>query len=176
MHSQHKCVVCQTEYEPFMSFGRMPTANGLLLFSCTSVRMTQHFEESAEHPQWDYLDSIDPFIVEIGSNDGITLQHFPRKETSCLGIESCSNVAQLAIDRRVRAVCRFFDEELAKEIVKDYAKVDAFLAVSVRCRILYIHLVVTGIKILLRPDGIVMFEDPYFRDFIEKNILRPNLL
>ena len=31
MHSQHKCVVCQTEYEPFMSFSRMPTGNGLLL-------------------------------------------------------------------------------------------------------------------------------------------------
>jgi len=31
MHSRHKCVVCQTEYEPFMSFGRMPTANGFLL-------------------------------------------------------------------------------------------------------------------------------------------------
>jgi len=31
MHSRHKCVVCQTEYEPFMSFGIMPTANGFLL-------------------------------------------------------------------------------------------------------------------------------------------------
>jgi methylation protein EvaC len=25
-----KCLICQTEYEPFMSFGRMPIANGFL--------------------------------------------------------------------------------------------------------------------------------------------------
>lgn len=209
MSIRGKCLICQTEYELFMSFGRMPIANGFLspeqfateyffelkvgfcqnctvvqlaelvdrekmfhenypFFSSTSVRMAQHFEEFAKHVQSDYLQSTDPFVVEIGSNDGIMLRHFAREEISHLGIEPCSNVAQVAIDRGVRTVCKFFDEELAKEIVKDYGKADAFLGANVMCHIPYLHSVVAGIKILLKPDGIVMLEDPYLGDVIKK--------
>ncbi len=95
MHSRHKCVVCQTEYEPFKSFGRMPTANGFLLP-----------EEFA------------------------TAYFFESKVGFC---HNCA-VVQLA------------------------------------------ELVVASTKILLKTDAIVMFEDPYLGDVIEKNILRPNLL
>ena len=38
------------------------------------------------------------------------------------------------------------------------------------------ELVVAGIKILLKTDGIGMFEDPCLGDVIEENILRANLL
>jgi methylation protein EvaC len=36
------------------------------------------------------------------------------------------------------------------------------------CHIPYLHSVVAGICILLKPDGVVIFEDPYLGDIIEK--------
>lgn len=207
--STSKCLICNHEYEPFISFGKMPIANGFLtkeqfkdeyffelkvgfcshcsmvqlaelvdrekmfhenyaFFSSTSVRMAQHFENFAETVQKNYLQSADPFVVEIGSNDGIMLQHFARKNIRHLGIEPSANVAKVAEQKGINCISEFFDEALAKRIVSQYGQADAYLAANVMCHIPYMHSIVAGIKLLMKPNGVVMFEDPYLGDIIEK--------
>jgi methylation protein EvaC len=138
------------------------------LFSGTSKFMTRHFKEFAQHVMDDYIKSKDPFVVEIGSNDGIMLQNFAAKGIRHLGIEPSANVAKVAMDKGINTVNQFFDEELARKIVKENGQADAFIAANVMCHIPYMHSVVEGIRILLKPDGIVMFEDPYMGDVLEK--------
>jgi methylation protein EvaC len=130
--------------------------------------MAIHFKEFADLVMRDYLKATDPFVVEIGSNDGIMLQHFAKPGIRHLGIEPSANVAQAAIDKGIRTVCRFFDENLAREIVAEHGQADAFLGANVMCHIPYLHSVAAGIKILLKPNGVLMFEDPYLGDIIEK--------
>ncbi|MBA4384895.1 MAG: SAM-dependent methyltransferase [Anaerolinea sp.] len=204
-----KCLICESLIAPFMSFGKMPIANGFLapsefaneyffelqvafcsncgmvqlveqpnremmfhenyaFFSSTSSRMASHFKEFANRVRQDYLKSPDPFVVEIGSNDGILLQHFAQAGIRHLGIEPSTNVAQVARDKGVRTISEFFDEDLARQIVAEHGQADAFLGANVMSHIPYLHSVVAGIKILLKPNGIVMFEDPYLGDIIEK--------
>jgi len=203
-----KCLICGSGIQPFMSFGKMPIANGFLaenqfaneyffelktafcpkcgmfqlieqpdcekmfnanypFFSGTSKGMAIHFREFAEHVKKDYLSSEDPFVVEIGSNDGIMLRHFSGAGIRHLGIEPSSNVAQVAKDKGINTVSSFFDEKLARQIVKEYGQADAFLGANVMCHIPYLHSVVEGIKVLLKPDGVAVFEDPYLGDVIE---------
>jgi len=45
-------------------------------FSSISARMAKHFQGFANDVKKKYLSSANPFVVEIGSNDGIMLQHF----------------------------------------------------------------------------------------------------
>lgn len=204
-----KCLICGTEIVPFISFGKMPIANGFLtkeqfkdeyfyemrvaycytcgmvqlveqperekmfnenyaFFSGTSQRMAVHFKGFAEHVLADYITSKDPFVVEIGSNDGIMLKNFAEKKIQHLGIEPSANVAKVAMDKGINTISEFFDEDLAREIVKKYGQADAFLAANVMCHIPYIHSIVEGIRILMKPNGIVMFEDPYLGDVVEK--------
>lgn len=204
-----KCRICGTDYEPFISYGEQPIANGFLtedqikkeyffelkvgfcpkctmvqivdqpdremmfnenyaFFSGTSKFMTQHFKEFAQHVMDDYIKSEDPFVVEIGSNDGIMLQNFAQKKIRHLGVEPSANVAQVARDKGINTVSRFFDEDLARETVGKYGQADAFLAANCMCHIPYLHSVAEGIRILLKPEGVVMFEDPYLGDVIEK--------
>jgi methylation protein EvaC len=136
-------------------------------FSGTSKLMAVHFQEFAEHVIKDYLKEKDPLVVEIGSNDGIMLQHFAAKKIRHLGIEPSANVAKVAQDKGINTITKFFDEELARSIVQEYGQADAYIAANVMCHIPYIHSVVAGIRILLKPKGIVMFEDPYLGDVIE---------
>jgi methylation protein EvaC len=104
----------------------------------------------------------------MGSNDGIMLQNFAAADIRHLGIEPSKNVAQVAIDKGIKTVTEFFGADLARRIVAENGRVDAFLAANVMCHIPYQHSIVEGIKILLKPTGVALFEDPYLGDVIEK--------
>lgn len=137
-------------------------------FSSTSRYMALHFKAFADYVMENYLPQNDPFVVEMGSNDGIMLQNFAASGLRHLGIEPSKNVAQVAIDKGINTVTEFFGPDLARRIVSENGPADAFLATNVMCHIPYIHSIVEGISILLKPNGIVMFEDPYLGDVIEK--------
>jgi len=137
-------------------------------FSSTSTAMAIHFKELAGLIMTDYLGSQDPFVVEIGSNDGITLQHIAGAGLRHLGIEPSLNVAQAAIDKGVQTLCRFFDEGVAREILAEHGQADVFFGANVMCHIPNLSSVFAGIKILLRPNGALIFEDPYLGDIVEK--------
>jgi methylation protein EvaC len=137
-------------------------------FSSTSTRMAEHFREFAELVMKQYLKSPDPFVVELGSNDGIMLQNFKNAGVRHLGVEPSANVAQVARGKGINTISKFFDEEFAREIAAANGQADAILGANVMCHIPYLHSVVAGMKVLLKPDGIIMFEDPYLGDIIEK--------
>jgi methylation protein EvaC len=137
-------------------------------FSGTSTYMAQHFKEFAGHIMKNYInDSPNPFVVEIGSNDGIMLKHFAKNRIRHLGIEPSENVANIAAQKGINTIVEFFDKSVAQKIVNDYGQADAYIAANVMCHIPYIKSIVEGIKILLKPGGIVMFEDPYLGDVIQ---------
>jgi 2-polyprenyl-3-methyl-5-hydroxy-6-metoxy-1,4-benzoquinol methylase len=138
-------------------------------YSSTSSYMAQHFKEFAlEVIGSNYLDKVDPFVVELGCNDGILLKNFAELNIRHLGIEPSVNVALEANKVGVTTCSKFFSEDLANKIVAEHGQSDAFLAANVMCHIPDIVGVVKGIKKLLKPSGIVMFEDPYLGDVIAK--------
>ncbi len=136
-------------------------------FSGTSRYMALHFKAFAHHVMADYLAGDDPFVVEMGSNDGIMLQNFAATGVRHLGIEPSKNVAQVAIDQGINTVTEFFGADLARHIVAEHGQADAFLAANVMCHIPYIHSIVEGIRILLKPGGVALFEDPYLGEVLE---------
>jgi methylation protein EvaC len=57
---------------------------------------------------------------------------------------------------------------MAREILAEHGQADVFLGANVMCHIPHLHSVVAGIKILLKPNGLLIFEDPYLGDIVEK--------
>ena len=138
-------------------------------YSSTSRSMAEHFKKFADEIYKKYLDTKNkPFVVEIGSNDGIMLQNFSEKKVLHLGIEPSANVAKEAKKKGINTMVNFFDEKLARKIVTKYGQADAFLGANVICHIPYIHSVFAGVKLLLKSKGVFVFEEPYLGDVIEK--------
>src|SRR5687767_12617891 len=130
-------------------------------YSSTSSFMAEHFKRFADQVlEPGYLAREDPFVIELGCNDGIMLKNFAGRGIRHLGIEPSLNVAREASKHGVRTRSEFFSEELAEVIVREAGQADAFLAANVMCHIPDILGVVKGIKKLLKPTGVVMFEDP----------------
>jgi methylation protein EvaC len=137
-------------------------------FSGTSQRMTEHFKGFADEVISKWLSAADPFVVEVGSNDGIMMQHFANAGIRHLGVEPSKNVAEVARKKGINTVSRFFDDTFAQEIIAEYGQADAFLGANVMCHISNFNSVIAGIKRLLKPKGVLVFEDPYLGDVIEK--------
>ena len=70
-------------------------------FSRTSKRMAMHFESYSDWVKENYLTSNDPFVVEIGSNDGLMMEFFVKDKVRQLGVEPSANVAQKAREHGV---------------------------------------------------------------------------
>jgi methylation protein EvaC len=208
---QHgRCRVCDAPISAFMSFGRMPIANGFLteeeipneyffelapafcdrcntfqlieqphpdkmfhghyaFYSSTSRYMQLHFDAFAKTVMADILTGrADPFVVELGSNDGIMLRHFHEHGIRHLGVEPSVNVADVARARGIRTVSAFFNRKLVQEIVAEHGRADVILAANVMCHIPDLPGVAAGAQGLLKPDGVFIFEDPYLGDMIAK--------
>jgi len=161
----HECTMVQLMEQPKRE---MMFHQDYAFFSSTSTRMALHFKDFADLVMKNYLRTSDPFVVEIGSNDGIMLQNFSKADIRHLGIEPSTNVADVAIKKGIQTICEFFDESLARRIIEKHGQADSVLAANVMCHIPYLHSVAEGIKLLLKPDGVFIFEDPYLGDIIEK--------
>lgn len=137
-------------------------------FSSTSRRMAQHFGSFADWVCERYLTETDPLVAEIGCNDGIMLQYFATKGIRHIGIEPSKNVAEVARSKGLNVVSEFFNADLARAIITEHGQADAFLGANVMCHIPYLHSVAEGIRLLLKPKGILAFEDPYIGDIVTK--------
>lgn len=137
-------------------------------FTSTSSRMVKHFTEFADEIRTRHLTSSDPLVVEIGSNDGTLLSSFAKAGQRHLGIEPSSNVAEEARRRGVQTLCAFFDESLAKRIASEHGPADVLVGANVMCHIPDLHAVAKGARVLLKPEGVLVFEDPYLGEIVQK--------
>lgn len=136
-------------------------------FSSTSSKMAAHFQQFADWAIGEFVPA-DGFAVEMGSNDGILLRHFANRGLRHLGIEPSENVAEAGRANGVNTVSRFFSEEFADEVIAEYGHADVFMAANVMCHIATIRSVAAGIEKLLKPEGVLVFEDPYLGDILTK--------
>ncbi len=137
-------------------------------FTGTSSGMRRHFEAFGRSIREQYLQGADPFIVEIGSNDGTFLQPLADAGLKHLGVEPSQNVADAARRQGVQCISKFFGTELAREIVKEHGQADAVTAANVICHIPDFNDVLAGVALLLKPAGVFVFEDPYLGDVVSK--------
>lgn len=134
-------------------------------FSASSTRMAAHFADLAASVI-QQLPHGDPFVVEIGSNDGTLLRHVAAAGIRHLGVEPSASVAQAATAGGVNTARAFFDSPLARTIVAQHGHADAVIAANALSHVADLHPVIDGIKTLLSPNGVCVIEDPYWGDVV----------
>jgi SAM-dependent methyltransferase len=108
-------------------------------------------------------------VVELASNDGYLLQNFVHKNIPVLGIEPAKNVAKVAIEKGVTTLADFFGANLAKDLAAQGKQADLILGNNVLAQVPALNDFVEGIKILLKPQGVVTIEFPHLVRLMEEN-------
>lgn len=108
-------------------------------------------------------------VIEIASNDGYLLQYFREKGVPVLGIEPTLSTAKAAREKGIESWTEFFGAELAGKLAEKNLRADLLLGNNVLAHVPDINDFVAGLKIALKPEGVVTMEFPHLLQLVENN-------
>ena len=91
------------------------------------------------------------------------------KGLSVLGIEPAANVAKAAVQKGVPSLTRFFGTQLAIELASKGQSADLIVGNNVLAQVPDLNDFVEGLKILLKPHGVLTLEFPHLVQLITQN-------
>ncbi len=144
-------------------------AHDYAYFSSYSTSWLKHCEAYCQKMQSVYGIGKDSLVIEIASNDGYLLQYFVKSGVPVLGIEPAANVAKVAIDKGVPTRVEFFGVVCAKKLAAEGKQADLLLGNNVLAHVPDLNDFVAGLKILLKPKGIITFEFPHLLQLMKQN-------
>jgi SAM-dependent methyltransferase len=138
-------------------------------FSSYAARWVEHARRYTEMIIDRLRLSSQSFVVEIASNDGYLLQHFEQKGIPVLGIEPAANVAKVAITKGIPTLVKFFNDNTARGLAIEGKQADLILGNNVLAQVPNLNEFVRGMKILLKPQGVITMEFPHLVKLMEEN-------
>jgi 2-polyprenyl-3-methyl-5-hydroxy-6-metoxy-1,4-benzoquinol methylase len=108
-------------------------------------------------------------VVEIASNDGYLLQYFVTRSVPVLGIEPAANVAQQALKKGIPTHVKFFGEKTAFELADEGKRADLLIGNNVLAHVPQLNDFVKGLKIMLKPHGMITMEFPHLMRLMQEN-------
>jgi len=135
-----------------------------LFFSSDMPNMSMYFRRFAKDIEERFLKYGD-FVVEIGSNDGVFLQHLEGYKT--LGVDPATNVVLRALRKGIISVPHFFDERLAGQIEKEWGKAKVIMGANCIAHSNDLMGLMKGVDKLLSEDGVFILECNYWGDMVK---------
>jgi SAM-dependent methyltransferase len=137
------------------------------LFSSFSPAVVKHWENYAQDIHDRFGEIKNKFVVEIASNDGVLLVPMKKLGFKVLGVEPAVNTAEVARSRGVDVVTEFFSESYSRKHLKKFGKAGMVLANNVIAHTDDPVGFVRGVKNILDPEGIFVFEFQYGLELIK---------
>lgn len=129
--------------------------------------LTRHFADLGKELKL-ISNSKKPFIVEIGCNDGVLLKQLINAGIYSIGIDPASNIVIPLIKKGMPIINDYFSEALAKKILNKNGPADIITSSNSLAHIEDMHDILRGIKILLKRDGILIFEVHYLGKILQE--------
>lgn len=108
-------------------------------------------------------------VVEVASNDGYLLQYFQGRGVPVLGVEPAANVAKAAVDKGIPTEVAFFGIATAQSLKTAGHDADVIAANNVLAHVPDLHDFVSGLRVLLKTDGVVTIEFPHLLQLMAHN-------
>ena len=138
-------------------------------FSSYSETWLNHAEDYVEMMISGFKINQKSHVVEVASNDGYLLQFFKKKNIPVLGIEPAVNIAEVANNKGVPTITKFFGENTAKELSDLGKQADVLIGNNVLAHVPNLNDFVSGLRTLLKPGGVITLEFPHLLQLIRYN-------
>ena len=141
---------------------------GYAYFSSYSTSWLAHSEHFVADMVARFALTGDSHVIEVAANDGYLLQYVMARNIHCTGIEPTASTATAARAKGIPIIQDFFGIRLAKEMAKQGKQADLMVANNVLAHVPDINDFVAGFAVLLKPQGVAVFEFPHLLRLIEE--------
>ena len=136
-----------------------------------SLGLVRHFDQYAESVIARVGAPAESLVVDIGSNDGTLLRAFKSRGMRVLGVDPAREVARKATAAGLQTANAFFNAALADDLRRDHGPAAIVTANNVFANVDDLHDFMEGVRRLLAPDGVFVFETGYFPDLVRHSII-----
>jgi SAM-dependent methyltransferase len=134
-----------------------------------SETLSKHYDYLQNYLLSQRFVTRDSFVVEVGSNAGLFLQHIEPSVGRILGIDPAENICKLAVECGIPTICDFFSPESARAIAEQHGKPDLLVARHCFAHNCDPHPLIAGAAALLADGGHLIVENAYALNTIENN-------
>lgn len=110
----------------------------------------------------------DSLVMEIASNDGYLLQYVAARGIPCIGVEPTTGTANVARQKGIETLERFFGHDFATEFVREHRAADLIVANNVLAHVPDVNDFVAGLAAALAAEGTITVEFPHLMELVAK--------
>jgi hypothetical protein len=135
--------------------------------SSTSGTLKNHFVEYANELIKSLQLTSNDLVIDIGGNDGVLLRPLKEKGINVLNVEPAQNLATKCRAEGINTINNFFDVQVAKTILEKYGRPRVITCNNCFAHVPKLDSIIEGLKILMGPETIFIFENAYLLDTIK---------
>jgi len=139
--------------------------------SSVSLGLVEHFKKYAEAVITRVQPEPGALVVELGSNEGAMLRSFKERGLRVLGVDPAREIARRATEAGIETLPTYFTADLAKKIREERGAASIVIANNVFANIDDVTDIIDGLRYLLAPDGVFIFETSYWLDVVQKMLI-----
>jgi SAM-dependent methyltransferase len=136
-----------------------------------SLGLVEHFGRYAAS----VLDAVHPapgsLVMDVGSNDGSLLKFFRQRGHRVLGVDPATAIAQKATADGIETLPTYFTAQRAQELRAQRGPAAILTANNVFANIDNLADFASGVREMLAPDGVFVFETSYLLEVLAKTLL-----
>jgi len=137
--------------------------------SSASKPLSNHYRDLVQKIIKKYNISYKDTVLDIGCNDGVLLQHYPKKIFNVVGIEP-SNASKYIKQKRIKLINKFFNYNTTKQYLKKFKKPKIITITNVLAQIDDLNSFVKNLNNITNKNSIVIIEFPYLLHMINKGL------
>ena len=137
--------------------------------SSSSKALSDHYKQLVEKLVKNYNVLPENAVLDVGCNDGILLNHYPRNFSNVLGVEP-SDAHKHIKQKRIKLIKDFFNFETSKKYLKKYKKPKIITITNVLAQIDNLNEFTKGLENIMNKESIIVIEFPYLLHMINKGL------
>lgn len=140
-------------------------------YSGQAKGMPEHFEAVAAKIIRTYRPATGSLVVDIGSNDGSLLRPFKNAGYRVLGVDPAKEIARQASESGIETLPELMSLDLAQRIRREHGPADVVCMFNAFAHADNLGEVADGIRTLLAPEGVFVFEAQYLLDIVDRVLI-----